>query len=442
MKSKYGRTFVSTLLAVIGLSGVFPVLAQDGTWTVNEPLPTTRASLAVGALNDVLYAVGGTISGCCNWTARMDAYDPASDSWISKAAMPTARDQLGVGVVNGFLFAVGGWNGSVDQVVNQAYDPVSNTWSTKAPMPTPRRALAVGVVNGILYAIGGGTAYVGNRTEVEAYDPSINTWTSRSPIPTPRSSLAIAVVNGIIYAIGGHDINGTPLNAVEAYDPASDSWSIKAPLPTARNYLAAAEVNGIIYAVGGRLSDNTVLDTVNAYDPTANTWSAVASMPTARAYLGAAALNGVLYAVGGGNQTDNLSVNEAFTPDIPVYDFAGFLAPIAGGDETGGSFENPLRTFKFGSTIPVKFTISNNDVPVVTGVHTLQAVKYSDATTFGAPLDATPQDAATTGNQFRFSEGEWRFNLNTRSTGLSVGIWKLIVTLSDGTQHTAWIQLK
>jgi hypothetical protein len=90
----------------------------------------------------------------------------------------------------------------------------------------------------------------------------------------------------------------------------------------------------------------------------------------------------------------------------------------------------------------VKFKISRNGTAVVTGVHRLQAIKYSDATTSGAPLDATPQDAATTRNQFDLKGGEWHFNLDTKLTGLTKGIWQFVATLSDGSQHSVWIQIK
>ena len=45
-------------------------------------------------------------------------------------------------------------------------------------------------------------------------------------------------------------------------------------------------------------------------------------------------------------------------------------------------------------------------------------------------INATPTDAATTGNQFRLTDGatgEWHFNLDTKP--LSVGTWKLTATL-------------
>jgi hypothetical protein len=73
---------------------------------------------------------------------------------------------------------------------------------------------------------------------------------------------------------------------------------------------------------------------------------------------------------------------------------------------------------------------------VTTGVHTLQAIHWSSAATSGDPIDAAPTDAATTSNQFHLVGTEWHFNLDTKATGLSVGIWHLIATLSDGSQHS------
>jgi hypothetical protein len=59
------------------------------------------------------------------------------------------------------------------------------------------------------------------------------------------------------------------------------------------------------------------------------------------------------------------------------------------------------------------------------------------------PIDATPTDAATTGNEFRLTDattGEWHFNLSTKS--LSRGIWQIKATLADGGMHTVFIELK
>jgi hypothetical protein len=121
--------------------------------------------------------------------------------------------------------------------------------------------------------------------------------------------------------------------------------------------------------------------------------------------------------------------------------FVGFLPPIGGADATGGSFANPLRAFKLGSTIPVKFTAAQCGNPLLTGIHTLRAVKYSSAVDSDPPIDATPTDVATSGNEFRLTDGGWHFNLSTR-TGFSQGTWKLIATLSDDSTHYVWITIK
>ena len=128
------------------------------------------------------------------------------------------------------------------------------------------------------------------------------------------------------------------------------------------------------------------------------------------------------------------------------FGFNGFYSPIGGSVENGngGSFAYPVRTFKLGSTIPVKFgaTWLNGGAALITGIHKLQAVKYSNATAEdGLVIDATPTDAATTGNEFRLTGTDWHFNLSTKS-GFKDGTWLLIATLQDGSRHTVWISIK
>ncbi len=125
--------------------------------------------------------------------------------------------------------------------------------------------------------------------------------------------------------------------------------------------------------------------------------------------------------------------------------FNGFLAPIGGNVEsgTGGSFANPVRSFKLNSTIPVKFNAVCFGVPLTTGIHTLQAIKYSNSTTYDDPIDATPTDSATTGNQFRLTGTEWHFNLSTKGLGnTGQGTWLLRATLFDGSTYTVWVSVK
>lgn len=125
--------------------------------------------------------------------------------------------------------------------------------------------------------------------------------------------------------------------------------------------------------------------------------------------------------------------------------FNGFLSPIGGVVEqgSGGSFADPVKAFRLNSTIPVKFNAICFGTPLVTDIHTLQAIKYSNETTSDAPIDATPTDAATTGNQFRLTGTEWHFNLSTKGLGTSgQGTWLLKATLFDGSTYSVWVSVK
>jgi len=137
--------------------------------------------------------------------------------------------------------------------------------------------------------------------------------------------------------------------------------------------------------------------------------------------------------------------NCSFTVNRATLGFSGFLPPIGGEvlAGTGGGFADPVRSFKFGSTIPVKFRIACGGTSIATGIHTLQITKYSNSVDSDPPIDATPTDGATDGNQFHLTDGasgEWHFNLDTKP--LSVGTWKLGASLSDGSIHEVWVSLK
>ena len=129
-----------------------------------------------------------------------------------------------------------------------------------------------------------------------------------------------------------------------------------------------------------------------------------------------------------------------------TFSFNGFLDPIGGADATGGMCANSIRTFKLGSTIPVKFRLLCGGTPVATGIHTLSAAKCSGTLDTTDPvMTVSATDAATTGNQFRLTDastGDWHYNLDTKASGLSQGTWQLIATLSDGSTHFVYIGIK
>src|ERR1700730_5085800 len=118
--------------------------------------------------------------------------------------MPTARLNLAVGALNGIVYAIGGSDVRNVLATNEAYDPASNTWTAKASLPTARQLSATNaaVANGILYVVGG-TPQGFCTNEADAYNPATNTWTVLAPMSTPRCWLTVVALNGLIYAVGG-----------------------------------------------------------------------------------------------------------------------------------------------------------------------------------------------------------------------------------------------
>lgn len=115
-----------------------------------------------------------------------------------------------------------------------------------------------------------------------------------------------------------------------------------------------------------------------------------------------------------------------------LYNFGGFLPPIS---NDGGT------VFKLGSTVPVKFRLTDGSgAGVSTAVAHLALQLMSDGLPSGTPIDATASGAADTGNLFRYDGTQYIFNLST--TGLTTGVWQLQAILDDGTAHTVLIGAK
>jgi len=90
-------------------------------WTAYAPAPTTRAGLGAAAIDDHLYAIGGTVCedpvafpGSEFITDRVEVYDPAADAWSPGPPLPAARTDPIVERVGDRVLVAGG---SVDGTV-------------------------------------------------------------------------------------------------------------------------------------------------------------------------------------------------------------------------------------------------------------------------------------------------------------------------------------
>jgi lysophospholipase L1-like esterase len=112
----------------------------------------------------------------------------------------------------------------------------------------------------------------------------------------------------------------------------------------------------------------------------------------------------------------------------------------------GAEVTEPLRidgssTFRAGSTVPIKFTLTDavgerlDDVAA-----TLSYTKLGDATS--ATVEALPPAQAHTGNQFRYDAGAGQYVFNWGTRGLAAGLYELSIDLGEGSPRTVLVSLR
>jgi N-acetylneuraminic acid mutarotase len=255
------------------------------TWTTKASMPTPRSGFAVAVYQNKIYCIGGTTGDSDNFVSGLtgvtEVYDPATDTWTTKASMPTPRADLCAGVVNNSIYCIGGkkyWGFDPfysELNITEVYNPANNTWTTKSDMPIPVFGCSSAVLNGKIYVIGGSRHFqlgpeLATAAANQVYDPENDTWSLREHLPFAESYGAAAATSGVtapkrIYFVGGS--NETTYNPVPyVYNPALDAWSTDASIATPCIYLGLAVVDDVLYAIGGFDGENW-LDVTEQYTP-------------------------------------------------------------------------------------------------------------------------------------------------------------------------------
>lgn len=255
-----------------GLSTVEVYDPKTNSWEQVADMPTSRTNAEVAVVNGTIYVCGG-YNGIDNRLINIkfldivEAYDPQTDTWMRKQGMSVPRQDFGTGVVAGKIYSIGGYVHPLDIEPEapwridlvEAYDPATDTWMKRAKIQRRRDGFGVGVVNNHIYTIGGrGWPQVGPGGPflkvIEAYNPKINRWEWKNEMPDLRLAFSTVVLNDAIYLIGGFIWQGRVpqyMATVDTYTPETEEWNSIPPMPTPVLPFGAAVVNGNIYVFGG-----------------------------------------------------------------------------------------------------------------------------------------------------------------------------------------------
>src|SRR5204862_3592547 len=139
----------------------------------------------------------------------VEALDLATTTWTTLPTMKTPRHGLAVLAVNNTIYTIGGAGapGHTDSVnTNEAVDmtafPTASSWRSLPSEPTVRQQVASTVSQGVVWIFGGltnGTA----TNKVEGYDPTISTWESGPNLPLTLHHQMAVVYHGDMTVMGG-----------------------------------------------------------------------------------------------------------------------------------------------------------------------------------------------------------------------------------------------
>ncbi|XP_075395268.1 kelch-like protein 4 isoform X1 [Tenrec ecaudatus] len=107
-------------------------------WTPCAPMSKRRGGVGIGTYNGYLYVVGGHDSPATTVSSRLsnyvERYDPKVDAWSSVAPLNIPRDAVAVCALGDRLYVIGGYNGHTYLNTVESYDSRKNEWKEEIPL--------------------------------------------------------------------------------------------------------------------------------------------------------------------------------------------------------------------------------------------------------------------------------------------------------------------
>jgi N-acetylneuraminic acid mutarotase len=296
-------------------------------WVPHAPMPTSRAGLALVAVEDKFFAIGG-VRGTNKATRSVEIYDPATDSWREGANTLVAAANISGAVLDGKIYVPGGCTNEGKAVDSLGiYDPVADIWTLGPPLPAARCGYGLVKFDDELYLFGGwnGTVF---RDSVFVYSPTEDRWrVLETSMPMPSGYVGAAALDDTIYIVGGYD-GHNEFDKTYAFKPRTGEWVEKAPLLEKRGGLGLISSGDNLFAIGGGWDH--ALQTSEKYDPELDNWTSFETPFISRwRNMGLAVIDTKIYAIGGWDGTEEKYINTVVSYQ---YLYQLFL-PISGSDD-------------------------------------------------------------------------------------------------------------
>ena len=171
---------------------------------------------------DCGYVCGGYLPSC-DPSNECYRYDSVTDTWTAMADMLLATAQCFGFALGGYGYIVGGWPTSGVTAKVQRYDPVSDSWEYMNDYGGGSRYGLTGfVIDGVQY-VGTGCDASGFETcDWWRYNEGDDTWTAMASLPDDqyRSHAYGFAIDGY-----GYVASGQAQASIYKYNPVADSWS-------------------------------------------------------------------------------------------------------------------------------------------------------------------------------------------------------------------------
>jgi len=128
---------------------------EKDAWTRLPDLAAPKENPFCAVLGDRLFVLGGTGPDGKEDYAVFEEYEPDAACWLPRPALPTPRTDVAIVAASGRLFVIGGWQQGGLTAKVEIFNPATNSWTSGSDCPTPVSFAGAAAVGERIFLAGG-----------------------------------------------------------------------------------------------------------------------------------------------------------------------------------------------------------------------------------------------------------------------------------------------